>query len=212
MRAAPLAGMDALLQQIGVRPEVVPYEAAGAISYFVSWLVGTIALLGLAAVTLWVVPEPIPERVYGTMKNETRRSVALGLVVAVGVPLSILAFSLSVLLVPLAIATALLGPALATAGYVTSGWLIGRALSSRAEQPLDVRGRIMWALAGVAVLRVLSLVPGVDFHVLAIASTLGIGALLATFDRTGSFGPRRARPYEPAPVRLPATYEQPTHA
>lgn len=209
-RAAALAGMDALLLQVGVRPEAVPYQAAGALSYFVSWLVGTIALLGLVAVAAWLVPDPIPERMYQTMRREPRRSVVLGLIVAIGIPLTIVALTLSILGIPLAIATAALAPALATAGYVTSGWLIGRALSARTEPARDLRGRVTWGIVGVAILRVLALVPGLDFLVALVASTLGVGALLATFDRTGALGGPR-RPVERAPAPVPVL-QQPTHA
>lgn len=203
--------MDRLVLQVGARPDAASYEALGAVSFFGAWLFGTLVLLALAGIAAGVVPEAIPERLYQSVRRETSRTIALGLVVAIGVPLSIAAFTLSVLLLPLGLATVMLGWVLATAGYVTSGWLIGRALSTRLETPLDRRARVTWTLAGVGVLRVLSLVPGLDLLVTLAASTVGIGALLATFDRTASFWPRRAAT-ERAPVPLPAIDERPTHA
>lgn len=208
MRAAAVAPMDAFLLQVGVPADGVSYEAMSAISFFATWLFGTIVLLGLAGIAAWLIPDAVAERVYRSARDETSRSIALGLVVAIGVPLSIVAFTLSVLLLPLGLATVMLGAALAAAGYVTSGWLVGRALSARLEPALDLRARVTWTLIGVAVLRVLSLVPGVDLLIAVVATTLGVGALLATFDRTGSF---RRRAAERAPVRQPATYPRPAH-
>lgn len=203
--------MDAFLLQIGVRPEAVSYEAASAISFFVAWLFGSIVLLGLAGIAAWAIPDAISERIYQSARRETSRTIALGLVVAIGVPLSIVAFTLSILWLPLGLATVMLGAVLAAAGYVATGWLVGRALSARFEPMLDRRSRVLWTLLGVGVLRVLALVPGVDALVSVVASTVGIGALLATFDRTGSFRPRR--PAERAPTGVPVTaYERPSHA
>ncbi|AKF10597.1 hypothetical protein [Sandaracinus amylolyticus] len=188
---ACLAWLSAAIVAITLSPTLAaaqyerPDPAVGALSYFLSWAAGTFALLGLAAIAAWLVPHETAERVYRTATYETRRTLLMGLMVAVGIPLTIFALTLTILGIPLAIATSILAVPLAAAGYVTSGWLLGRALSARRHSTRELRDRVLWSLLGVGALRLIALVPLMDGLVGLVASTVGIGALIATFDRAG---------------------------
>ncbi|UJR85997.1 hypothetical protein [Sandaracinus amylolyticus] len=216
---ARLAWLSAALVAITLSPALAaaqqygrPDPAFGALSYFLSWAAGTLALLGLAAIAAWLVPHETAERIYQTAANETRRTLLMGVMVAVGIPLTIFALTLTILGIPLAIATAILSVPLSAAGYVTSGWLLGRALSARRHSTHELRDRIIWSMVGVGALRLIALVPLMDGLVGLVASTVGIGALIATFDRAGRThtwrratrdeeeAPRGTRVYDQAPA------------
>ncbi|MDQ3032942.1 MAG: hypothetical protein M3Y87_11030 [Myxococcota bacterium] len=185
-------------------------RALGAVSYFAAWLIGTIALLAIAALAVWLVPEEHAQRIAESAKRQPRRWVGLSLLFGVGVPLTIFVLAATILALPLAIASAILAVPLATIGYVTSGWLIGRALSDWRMRPaIELRDRLMWTLIGVGILRVVSLVPVLDFFVLVAACSLGAGAILTAYDRsrgTRATPRRRRRAEEDDVLRSPIVH------
>lgn len=171
--------------QIG-RELAMPDRTVGVLTYLIVWAIGTAVLLALTFVVAWVIPARDAERIYATAHSAPSHAVGLGLLLAIGLPLTIVALSLTIVGIPLAIATAILAVPLGAAGYVASGWLLGRAIAARrSDAALDQRGRVLWAVIGVGILRLLALLPFVDMLVLVVVCAIGIGTLFTTYGGAG---------------------------
>lgn len=158
-----------------------PLELLGA---FVTWLAVAVSTLLLALLMLLVSPRGI-DALVAAAKTAPWASVAWGLALAIVVPLgSVLAIA-SVVGLPLGLWVLLALALLASVGYSSAVFVLGRAVVG------TKRGRLGALLAGWSVAAVVGLIPYVSGVVWGLAAVYGIGALAVATWR--SRGPRSAR-------------------
>jgi cytoskeletal protein CcmA (bactofilin family) len=151
--------------------------------------VWTTGLLVVASV--WVLALPgFARRVAQTLRNRFPLSLLLGFALLVCIPVAAVLFMVTIIGVPLALATLALYPVLLLAAYVGSGvalgdWALTRFLPDRASSRV---ASVAAAMLGVLVIGVLARLPWAGGIVMVLALLAGLGAL----------GLQLARPAQPA--------------
>ncbi|MCJ7437961.1 MAG: hypothetical protein MUP97_09400, partial [Acidimicrobiia bacterium] len=134
-----------------------------------------------------------------TERTALGKSIAWGLLLAVGLPLIAVAASFSIVGLPLGLGTAGALGVIGALGYLTSALCLGRLMI---KAPRNIFGAFF---AGWGILRALALLPGIGVLVWAGASIFGIGALaVAAWRASHGPGPSTTTAGEPAPSK-PAT-------
>jgi cytoskeletal protein CcmA (bactofilin family) len=164
------------------------------IAWAAIWLAMTISTLLLGLALLWIAPRAA-DAAFEVAGTHTGQSIAAGLGVLIGLPILAVLLLLTVVGIPLAILLFLLLIPLAVLGYANSAWLLGRRIVG------PPRGRFVSFLAGLAILRLVALVPVLGGLVWAAAAVFGIGTLAVAGWRARSPG---APPAEPAAAPAPA--------
>jgi cytoskeletal protein CcmA (bactofilin family) len=180
----------------------------GILGWLGSWLMMTIAVALLALLLYWLVPQRTKDAAYETARAEPWSSLGVGAVVSFGLPFLAVLAMITVIGIPIGIATLFASVLLAFIGFVICGFMIGRLIAERSARAAGW-GDIAKLFVGLAILCALALVPVIGAAVWIVASCLGVGAAVMTAWRTQRprvTPPQRAPapPREPEPTREPA--------
>lgn len=164
----------------------VPFVGA-----FVLWLAITISAAILGVLLLLIAPRAA-EAIESRSRERVGPLIAIGFAVAIALPIAGAIAAVTLVGLPLAFLVLLSLLPLAAIAYVASAYVLGRRI---VKEP---KGRIWAFLAGLAVLRVLALVPILGFFVGLAAAIFGLGLLGA------AIGAARER-QQPQPAPSPGT-------
>ena len=117
---------------------------------------------------------------YDAAQTRTGRSAAWGLALFLGIPIAGVILLVTLLGLPLGVVMLLALIPLYALAYTTSGWLLGRRLLG------SDRGRVLAFIAGLAILRVIALIPLVGGLVWFVATVFGLGVLFVATGRARS--------------------------
>ena len=155
------------------------------ISVFLFWLAAGISMAILGVLLLLIAPRAA-EAIAARSRERIGPVIGIGFAVAIALPVAAAIAAVTLVGLPLAFIVLLALLPLAALAYVASAYALGRRL---VKEP---KGRVWAFLAGLAVLRVLALVPILGFLVGIAAAIFGLGLIGA------AIGAARERP-EPAP-------------
>src|SRR5215203_692969 len=155
------------------------------ISVFLFWLAAGISMAILGVLLLLIAPRAA-EAIAARSRERIGPVIGIGFAVAIALPIAAAIAAVTLVGPPLAFIVLLALLPLAALAYVASAYALGRRL---VKEP---KGRIWAFLAGLAVLRVLALVPILGFIAGLAAVIFGLGLIGA------AIGAARERP-EPAP-------------
>jgi cytoskeletal protein CcmA (bactofilin family) len=159
-------------------------DAAGilpVIGFFAFWLAMTISTL-IAGIVLVMVAPRAADAVYAQARSRMLLCVVYGLAVFIAVPVAAVIAAATLLGLPLAIMILLALLPLGLIAYVTAAWALGRRILKEGSN------RVVAVLAGIAILRLLALIPVLGILVWFAATIVGIGLLVA------ALGASRAAP------------------
>ena len=155
------------------------------VSVFLFWLAVGISMAILGVLLLLIAPRAA-EAIAARSRERIGPVIGVGFAVAIALPIAAAIAAITLVGLPLAFIVLLALLPLAALAYVASAYALGRRL---VREP---KGRIWAFLAGLAVLRVLALVPILGFIVGLAAAIFGLGLIGA------AIGAARERP-DPAP-------------
>jgi hypothetical protein len=146
-------------------------DPLGFVGFFALWLAVSFSALVLGLLMLWLAPAALD----ATMRAVSTRpwvTIGWGVLLFFGLPvLALLAF-VTLVGAPLGVALGLALWPLYAMGYTTSAWLLGRRLLG------PPRGRVLAFIAGLVILRLVSLIPWIGGPLWLIATIVGLGALV----------------------------------
>lgn len=151
----------------------------GTIGRVVLWITATVSSFVLGAVLILVMPRAL-DRTARIGRTAVGPAVGLGFAVAIGVPVAGVLLSVSIVALPLGLATLLALALLYGIGYVVGSYFLGRVILPEPRSP--------WLafLVGWAILRVAAIVPVIGGLALAAATVYGLGCLtVGTFRARG---------------------------
>ncbi len=158
---------------------------------FLIWLAISVSLGILGVLAILVAPRAA-DAVLARSRERAGPTIAIGIAIAIGLPVAIVLAAITVLGIPLAIGLLLALAPLGASAYVASAWALGRRVLG------PPRERVLAFLIGLAILRVVSLVPVLGFLVALAAIVYGLGLLGAAIGA--------ARDPDPAgPARTPGS-------
>jgi len=140
------------------------------VGVFVFWLTVTVSSAILGLLLLALAPRAA-DAVFAQARARFWTAVGIGVGVFVALPVAAFLLALTLVGLPLAIGIGLTLLPLAAVGYVTAAWALGRAI---VKPP---RGQILAFLAGLAILRLVALLPVLGVLVWLAAAIVGIGLL-----------------------------------
>ena len=149
---------------------------AGIATGIGAWLAISISALLLGLLALWLAPRAALAA-SETAQTRTGRSVAWGIGLFLGIPILGLILLVTLVGLPLGVLVLLALLPLYSLGYTTSGWLLGRRLLG------PDRGRVLAFIAGLAILRVIALIPVLGGLVWLVATVFGLGVLFVAAGR-----------------------------
>ncbi|HEX5712025.1 MAG TPA: polymer-forming cytoskeletal protein [Solirubrobacterales bacterium] len=156
---------------------------------FVFWLAITLSLLVLGALLLLVAPRAA-DTLYARSRERVGPTIAIGIAIAIVLPVLAFVAAITLLGLPLAIGIVLaLGP-LGAIAYVTAAFALGRRWVG------PPRHRMLALLAGLAALRLLALVP-------VLGAIVGIAAVIFGLGLIGAAIGAARDPGDPEPARTP---------
>jgi cytoskeletal protein CcmA (bactofilin family) len=150
------------------------------------WLLMSGSALLLGCLLLLIAPRAA-DAIYERSRRRIGPLIAIGIAVTICLPIAAVIASITIVGIPLGIAILLALLPLAAIAYVTAAWALGRRI---VKEP---RNRFLSFLAGLAILRLLALVPIVGGFVSLAAVVFGFGLIGA------AIGAAR-EPRRPAPV------------
>jgi hypothetical protein len=156
-----------------------PFPFVGRV---LSWLAVSVSLLILGLLLLLLTPRGA-DAVAEAWRTATGPSVGWGLIFLVGLPIVAVLALVTLLGIPFGVGLLLGLGLIFTVGYVAGAWLVGR---------LVIRGpgrRVVAFLAGLAIVRVLALVPILAGIVGLVALVVGLGAVVVAAWRGGRPAP-----------------------
>lgn len=184
-RLLPTARLDGDLIYGDERPQVAPAAVAGSvekedwadsiglfpfIGAFVFWLAMSISAALLGILLLLVAPRAA-DALFAQGHERIGPTIAIGIAIFIVLPLAAFLAAITLVGLPLAIGIGLALLPLAAVAYVTSAWALGRAIVKPPRQ------RILAFLAGLAILRVLALVPILGVLAWLAAVVVGLGLI-----------------------------------
>jgi cytoskeletal protein CcmA (bactofilin family) len=150
--------------------------SGGAIAWRIGvWLAVTISMLVLGLILLALFPKAA-DAVARTAKARTGRAALIGLLTFFLVPLAGIIALITVVGIPLGAGLLLAVLPIYGLAYTASAFVVGRLVSKQGA-------RILAFIIGVAILRVLALVPFLGGLVWFLATILGLGALMVATQR-----------------------------
>jgi hypothetical protein len=155
------------------------------------WLAISVSMAVLGVLLLLVAPRAA-EAIVVRSRKRVGPTIAIGIAMAIGLPLGAVLAAVTILGLPLAIVVALALLPLGAVAYVSAAWALGR----RVMKP--PRNRFLSFLVGIAILRAAALVPIVGVFVGLAALLVGLGLIGA------AIGAARADA-SPAPVQSPGS-------
>ena len=135
------------------------------------WIAMSASTLLLGLLLLWIAPRAADATFERMREGGWGPAIGVGFVIAIGLPVLVFVALVSLVGIPLGIGLLLALLPLAGLGYVTSSWVLGRALVGPPGR------RVLAFLAGWAILRAAALVPFLGAFVFAVAAMFGLGAL-----------------------------------
>jgi cytoskeletal protein CcmA (bactofilin family) len=159
------------------------------IGAFLFWLAIGISAAILGVLLMLIAPRAA-DAVFARSRERVGPVIAIGIAIAICLPVAAVIAAITLVGLPLAIGVALALLPLGAVAYVASAWALGRRI---VKPP---RGRIVAFLAGLAILRAAALVPVLGLLVSLAASVFGLGLIGA------AIGAARA-PRQPAPIQSP---------
>lgn len=174
------------LRQLGSQRAHDAHEPTHWLWYGVSLLVGLLlsVLLLVAAVQLLM-----PRLVYGAATSILEKPwhcLGRGIAIALLFPAVIALLMLTVIGIPVGLATMAAYALLLPTAYVAIAYCVGlyvRGWFGKKEQPQGRTAKIMWTLAGIGILALIALVPLLGWALLLLAMIAGLGAVI------GQLGP-----------------------
>lgn len=161
------------------------------IGAFLLWLAIGISAAILGVLLLLIAPRAA-DAVYARSRERVGPVIAIGIAIAICLPVAAVIAAVTLVGLPLAIGVALALLPLGAVAYVASAWALGRRI---VKEP---RGRIVAFLAGLAILRLAALIPVLGLIVGLAASVFGLGLIGA------AIGAARV-PRQPAPDGTPGS-------
>ncbi len=143
------------------------YAIVGA---FVLWLAVGISAAILGILLLILAPRAA-EAIFDEAQDRFWTAVGIGVGITIAIPVAILLAAVTLVGLPLAIGLGFAALPFAAVAYVTSAWALGRVV---VKPP---RSQIPAFLAGLAILRLLALLPAVGLLVGLVAVIVGFGLL-----------------------------------
>ena len=162
-------------------------DPAGFIGAIAIWIAVTVSALVLGLLLLWLAPRAL-EAAFEAASTSLGATIGWGLLLFFGLPILAVIALVTLVGIPLGVALLLALLPLYAIGYTTGAWLLGRRLVG------PPRGRLLAFLAGLAILRVLAIIPIVGGIVWFAATVVGLGALLVATWRARRDYPERAHP------------------
>ncbi len=160
-------------------------DAFPFLGWFAWWLAVSVSTLALALLALWAAPRAADATFERMREGGWGPAIGVGFVLFLGLPFLAFVALVSLVGVPFGIGLLLALLPLGALGYVTSAWVIGRALVGAP------RSRFLALLAGWAILRVIALVPVLGALGFLAGVVFGLGALAWTLLKVrGGGGPR----------------------
>jgi cytoskeletal protein CcmA (bactofilin family) len=156
------------------------------------WLAITISAFLLGALLLWLFPRAAAA-VYEVAESRVGAAVGFGLLAFFAIPIVGLILLVTILGLPLGLLLLLALVPLYSLGYTASAWALGRRILGPG------RNRFLAFLAGLAILRVVAIVPVLGGLIWFAATVFGLGLLALAASRARSPGPA-APPTAPAPA------------
>ena len=172
--------------------DVPDFDVVGVLlGGFILWLaIGVSA--GLLGALLLLISPRAADAVHAQTRERIGPLIAIGIAVAIVLPLAAVIAAITGLGLPLAVGLLLLLAPLAAIAYVASAWALGRTI---VKSP---RNRFLSFLAGLAILRLLALIPIFGLLVGLAAVVFGFGLIAAAIAAA-------REPGEPAPARTPGS-------
>jgi cytoskeletal protein CcmA (bactofilin family) len=158
---------------------------------FLVWLAVSLSLLALGALLLLVAPRAA-DSLYARSRERVGPTLAIGIAILIVLPLLGVIAAITVVGIPLALGITLALLPFGAVAYVASAYALGRRLLG------PPRHRMLAFLAGLAIIRLLALVPFLGFAVGLAALVWGLGLIGA------AIGAARD-PGDPMPPRSPGT-------
>ena len=160
------------------------------------WLAVSVSTLVLGLLLLWLGPRAA-DAAHDAARTRLGASLGFGLLLFFGIPILAVLALVTIVGIPLGAGLLLALLPLYALAYTTSAWLLGRRLLG------PPRGRVVSFLAGLAILRLIALVPFLSGLVWFVATVLGLGALLFAIRGARSGGVAGGRPEPVVPGRPP---------
>jgi hypothetical protein len=142
----------------------------GTIGRIVMWIAATVSSFLLGGLLLLVMPRGL-EAAARIGRTAVGPAIGLGFAVAIGLPVAGLLLSVTIIGLPLGLATLFALALLFGLAYVTGAYFLGRLILR------EPRNRLLAFLVGWGILRVVAIVPVLGGLALAAASIYGIGCL-----------------------------------
>ena len=162
-------------------------DPAGFIGAAALWIAVSVSALVLGLLLLWLAPRAL-DAAFAAASTSLGPTIGWGLLLFFGLPILAVIALVTLVGIPLGVALLLALLPLYAIGYTTSAWLLGRRLLG------PPRGPVLAFLAGLAVLRVLAIIPIVGGIVWFAATVVGLGALLVATWRARRDYPEQASP------------------
>ena len=176
---ATVAG-DVNRVSVGEITDPVGFVGAAAL-----WIAVSVSALVLGLLLLWLAPRAL-EAAFAAAATSLGATIGWGLLLFFGLPVLAVIALVTLVGIPLGVALLLALLPLYGIGYTTSAWLLGRRLVG------PPRGRVLAFLAGLAILRVLAIIPILGGIVWFAATVVGLGALMVATWRARREYPQRA--------------------
>jgi len=178
------ATVEGDIDRVSVGEVTDPVGFIGAVAV---WIAVSVSALVLGLLLLWLAPRAL-EAAFAAATTSLGLSIGWGLLLFFGLPILAVIALVTLVGIPLGVALLLALLPLYAIGYTTSAWLLGRRLVG------PPRGRVLAFLAGLAILRVLAIIPILGGIVWFAATVVGLGALLVATWRARRDYPERASP------------------
>jgi hypothetical protein len=156
------------------------------------WLAITVSAFVLGALLLWVFPRAAAV-VYEVAESQVGAAIGFGLLAFFAIPIVGVILLVTILGLPLGLLLLLALAPLYSLGYTASAWALGRRILGPA------RNRFLAFLVGLAILRVVAIVPLLGALIWWAATVFGLGLLVMAASRARAAGPA-APPPAPAPA------------
>ena len=172
------------VQRVSVGEVTDPVGFIGAAAL---WIAVSVSALVLGLLLLWLAPRAL-DAAFRAASTSLGATIGWGLLLFFGLPILAVIALVTIVGIPLGVALLLALLPIYAIGYTTSAWLLGRRLVG------PPRGRVLAFLAGLAILRILAIIPIVGGIVWFAATVVGLGALLVATWRARRDYPERAVP------------------
>jgi cytoskeletal protein CcmA (bactofilin family) len=176
------ATVEGDVQRVNVGDVADPLGFVGAAAL---WIAVSVSALVLGLLLLWLGPGALVAAWEAT-RSRLGATIGWGLALFFGLPILAIIALITLVGIPFGVGLLLALLPLYAVGYTTSAWLLGRRL---VRPPT---GRVLAFLAGLAILRLLALIPILGGLVWFAATVLGLGALVVATWRARSERPRAA--------------------